>query len=114
MHQATPKEIRNNLIVYDTNQDGMTALLIPMTISGKPLRAKLQVRVETLSDLSDLKKILHDQPQATYRGVYQIEVVVYVSNEDTLASFPQRWGLDVIPAIMQLVEVGDVGIVWEN
>ncbi len=111
-HQVTPNCITNDLIVLDTNDQGWTAMMVPVNISGRKIHGKLQIRVDSLSDLSDLKKILHDQPQATCRGMYSIEVSIYVADEDTLATFDRTWGLDVVPSVLRVTGSGDVKIEW--
>lgn len=110
----TPRTILTDIFVTDTNLYGQTGILVPLNISGKQIKGKLQVHADNLKEVSDIKRILSQQPKATYKGAYSLEITVYCPIEDELATFPEAFALDAYAALMQLVSLSDMKIEWRN
>lgn len=112
MALQTPLCIKNDIVLSDSNSEGIAGLLIPVTFSVRQIRGKLELRADSKEDLRDLKQILARQPKATGVGMYAIEVTIYDAVDDELNTFSDRFSLDVIPAVMMMEQPGDMRLRW--
>lgn len=112
MALKTPTTILTDIFVTDSNQNGQAGILVPLNISGKQIKGKLQIHCDSMKEVSDLKKILFQQPKATYRGAYSLAITIFCPLENELASFTEDFALDAYAAVMQMISPSDMKVEW--
>lgn len=115
MALQTPKAIVDDFIISDSNEDGIAGILLPLNqgdVNRHPLKGKLQVRIDEDDDLPIIRDIILRQPKAQVLSAYQVDVSIYIASSDRLITFPDRYGLDCVAALVSFVSAADMQIRW--
>lgn len=112
----TPKELmKRGFMVFDTDLDhDVTGIMLPLNTGNRPMCGTLTVMSEDScgEDYDIIQDTIRRQPEAAPYGAYKVKVQIYCGDTDKLVVMPGYYGLDVIAAVVELLEDNEVKLEW--
>lgn len=112
-HMITPECIKDDFIILDSNKEGIASMMLPLNLTSKPYKCKLQVIADEFGDVPVIKDIIYRSPVAHPMGAFQVEVSIYIAQEDELITFGEKYSLDTLVSLVSFVEAKDMSIRWD-
>ena len=111
--QTAPDCIKDDVVTYNSNKDGLAGLLVPLSPRKAQMRCKLQVAVDGNAQFQTIKQLIQQQPQATEKGRYHLDISVYDRLEGEICSFMDGYSVDALLAIVATTGAGAVNVQWD-
>lgn len=110
--EIAPRAIADDWVTYATNTDGMAGLLVPLVLRGKKLKGQLLIACDDMETVQKVIRLIQTQPVATPKSYSSIEVKLFASLEDELASLQDKYALDAVLTCLAWIRAGDMKIRW--
>ena len=112
---VTPRMEKGYELLDTDDQTQRTAIIVPLNLTGKRMKATMQLIVEAPGEDVDLAKhMIYTAPQPTFDSPYWIRPSIYVVAEDKLITFDRFLTLDGFLSCIALFDEDDVVLRWEN